>query len=290
VKQRIFVGSSGEAKPVCAALVAQLSATFEVVPWYISFPAGSTTIGSLLDGLQTHDFGVFVLSADDPATVRGKNVTLPRDNVLFEAGLFMGMHGLRRTFLVCPSGTPDLHLLSDIAGVSYVGYDPRASTMDIAVAPVVHQLQQAIALAIKTERAIKVKVSPPKHSLKPGLTWPLKLTFKIKNAEREAVVVESVGFRFVEARPAPNQYVLGGSDHNVAFRRWKMDDPIGNDQYHEVVVLQPGDEVEAWVALDEKHSEVELLDMHRRKSLGVWSYRVTWLGAVPKAQDDELAV
>ena len=48
----------------------------------------------------------------------------PRDNVVFEAGLFGGALGIRRTFILHANGSK---LPSDLLGLTSVRYDPAAS-------------------------------------------------------------------------------------------------------------------------------------------------------------------
>jgi hypothetical protein len=59
-------------------------------------------------------------------TSRDTAVFGPRDNAVFELGLFMGRLGRARTFVVRPSGNA-LKLPSDLAGLTTAAYDwPRA--------------------------------------------------------------------------------------------------------------------------------------------------------------------
>jgi hypothetical protein len=47
--------------------------------------------------------------------------------VLFELGMFMGYLGLERTFFLIPHDARDLHLRSDLAGITYGTYDAKRS-------------------------------------------------------------------------------------------------------------------------------------------------------------------
>jgi predicted nucleotide-binding protein len=67
------------------------------------------------------DFGIFVFSPDDTAEMRGKLFSIPRDNVVYELGLFSGALGTNRCFFVTPLGN-DLHILSDLLGITSGDY------------------------------------------------------------------------------------------------------------------------------------------------------------------------
>ena len=70
----------------------------------------------------TPDYVVSLVTPDDKAVVRGIEYIVPRDNVVFEYGLFLGRLGRDNTFLVTPKNTPDLQIMSDLRGVSTVRY------------------------------------------------------------------------------------------------------------------------------------------------------------------------
>ena len=70
----------------------------------------------------TPDYVVALVTPDDTAAVRGKEYIVPRDNVVFEYGLFLGKLGRDKTFFVTPKNTPDLQIMSDLHGVSTVRY------------------------------------------------------------------------------------------------------------------------------------------------------------------------
>jgi hypothetical protein len=68
---------------------------------------------------------VLVLTPDDWTTSRGERALSPRDNVIFELGLFMGRLGRTRTFIVHQTGA-QVKMPSDLAGVTTAQYDwPR---------------------------------------------------------------------------------------------------------------------------------------------------------------------
>lgn len=68
------------------------------------------------------DYVVALVTPDDTAVIKGKEYIIPRDNVVFEYGLFLGKLGRDKTFFVTPRNTPDLQIMSDLNGVSTVRY------------------------------------------------------------------------------------------------------------------------------------------------------------------------
>jgi CRP/FNR family cyclic AMP-dependent transcriptional regulator len=120
----IFVGSSSEALGVAEPLHATLSQpSVEARLWTLDvFGASNFTIEDLEAQAQQSDFAVLVASPDDVVRSRGKKGAVPRDNVIFELGLFMGACGRKRTFIVQPR-TVDLKLPSDLLGLTTIRYD-----------------------------------------------------------------------------------------------------------------------------------------------------------------------
>ena len=97
-----------------------------VEPWTTSFNPGVSTLDRLIELTGQVDFAAFVFAQDDwtastPATsneiVAGQ--ASPRDNVVFEAGLFGGALGMRRTFILHAEGAK---LPSDLLGLTSVRY------------------------------------------------------------------------------------------------------------------------------------------------------------------------
>src|SRR5262245_19735817 len=137
-KPRIFLGSSAKQEKFLQALTRGLSDIARVEPWMTSFNPGTSTLERLLELTQEVDFAAFVFAQDDWTTVTpaasaqpGPGQASPRDNVVFEAGLFGGVLGMRRTFILHASGAK---LPSDLLGltcVRYAGTMTAAETKDI---------------------------------------------------------------------------------------------------------------------------------------------------------------
>jgi Predicted nucleotide-binding protein containing TIR-like domain len=125
-KPRIFLGSSAKQEKFLQALTRGLSDIARVEPWMTSFNPGTSTLERLLELAREVDFAAFVFAQDDWTTVSppaspepGPGQASPRDNVVFEAGLFGGVLGMRRTFILHASGAK---LPTDLLGLTCVRY------------------------------------------------------------------------------------------------------------------------------------------------------------------------
>src|SRR5690349_18584537 len=117
IKPSIFIGSSSEGLKGAQAIEFQLQQEAEVTIWNEGFfGMGDGTLETLVNSLERFDFAILVLTADDLVISREISFQSPRDNVMFELGLFMGRLGRSRTFIVCNSAEK-LKLPSDLAGV-----------------------------------------------------------------------------------------------------------------------------------------------------------------------------
>jgi hypothetical protein len=164
-KPRIFLGSSGKQAKLLQLLTRGLEDVARVEPWTTSFNPGTTTLGRLLELTREVDFAAFAFAQDDwttntpadaPAPTPGQ--ASPRDNVVFEAGLFGGVLGMRRTFNLHASGAK---LPTDLLGLTCVRYDGSVSV------PVVKAVCQKLRAAIESEgRASRIE----------GLWWQFSLT------------------------------------------------------------------------------------------------------------------
>ncbi|WP_353707361.1 nucleotide-binding protein [Cellulosimicrobium sp. ES-005] len=115
----VFIGSSSEALTVAqnlqVVLESKREANIECTVWNQgTFGASQTTLQSLVGEARESDFAVLVLSADDMVESRQVVGKAPRDNVVFELGLFMGVIGPERVFILPPK--EGVKLPSDLGG------------------------------------------------------------------------------------------------------------------------------------------------------------------------------
>jgi CRP/FNR family cyclic AMP-dependent transcriptional regulator len=119
----LFIGSSTEGQAITNEIYKRLAKKPVVPkPWTDGvFQASSTSIESLVTAAKEADFAALVLTADDMIMSRGKKRPSPRDNVIFELGLFMGALGRERVFILKPKGV-DVRIPSDLLGVVWLEY------------------------------------------------------------------------------------------------------------------------------------------------------------------------
>jgi len=104
---RIFLGSSGKQAKLLQAIARGLADVADVEPWTTTFNPGRSTLDRLVELSQEVDFAAFVFAHDDWITTDASQSgqASPRDNVVFEAGLFGGALGIRRTFILHANGS-----------------------------------------------------------------------------------------------------------------------------------------------------------------------------------------
>ena len=136
-KPRIFLGSSGKQAKLLQALQRGLEDVARVEPWMTSFNPGVTTLERLLELTREVDFAAFVFAQDDwtsntpaaeAAAAADAGQASPRDNVVFEAGLFGGVLGMRRTFILHAKGAK---LPTDLLGMTAVRYPEHLTAADM---------------------------------------------------------------------------------------------------------------------------------------------------------------
>ena len=123
----VFVGSSSQGYKLAQAVQILLNDACEVTIWSQGvFGLNQGNLESLVGVLDDFDFAVLVLTPDDLISSNGVETPSPRDNVLFELGLFMGALGRFRTFIIYDK-TSNLKLPSDLAGVTAATYIPHSN-------------------------------------------------------------------------------------------------------------------------------------------------------------------
>src|SRR6516225_8799854 len=161
-KPRIFLGSSGKQAGLLEAISRGLEDVADVELWMTTFNPGRSTLDRLVELSREVDFAAFVFAQDEWTTTDASQSgqASPRDNVVFEAGLFGGALGIRRTFILHAHGSK---LPTDLLGLTSVRYDPATSSAEVRA------INQKLRKPVETEgRRGQVE----------GLWWQLSLTMR----------------------------------------------------------------------------------------------------------------
>lgn len=137
---RAVIFSSSAGLGAARALQAEAAASIDATIWNQGLIRPSeTTLQALDRATHEYDFAVIMLSSDDELA-DGRRV--PRDNVIFEAGLFIHAFGLPRVLLVVPHGD-QVKLPSDLDGLTQARYQSQRSdgNLQAALGPVADQLR-----------------------------------------------------------------------------------------------------------------------------------------------------
>lgn len=134
----VLLASSTESRTIARDLRARLPVSWRTILWDEGvMTPGQSSWQSLLDIGEQLDAAVLLLSADDALICRNEQHDVPRDNVIFEAGLFMGLLGPDRALLVQDSAVV-LKLPSDLDGITKIRYphpddgDDLRASVDLA--------------------------------------------------------------------------------------------------------------------------------------------------------------
>lgn len=148
MKPKLFIGSSVESLDIAYAIQESMEYTAEVTVWTQGiFELSKYSLDSLIDALETFDFGIFVFSPDDITIMRGTEKPAVRDNVIFELGMFIGNLGKERAFILAPRGSEDkISFPTDLLGLTPALYDPNRQDGNIlaAIGPACSKISKSI--------------------------------------------------------------------------------------------------------------------------------------------------
>jgi predicted nucleotide-binding protein len=143
-RPRVFIGCSVPGLSVAQALQLLLEYSANCQVWNQSVMNLSTsTLENLINALHDFEFAIFALTPDDQTQQRDRFGMTPRDNVIFELGLFIGYLGPKRTFMVRPRGV-DLLLPTDLLSIEAADYDSEDDNLVSALGTAATRIKLAI--------------------------------------------------------------------------------------------------------------------------------------------------
>jgi predicted nucleotide-binding protein len=143
----LFLGSSVEGLTIAQEVQLGLKHDkIKVRPWSMPgvFGPGGVSIDVLMKEVHLSDFAAFVFGPDDKVFSREEEYEAPRDNVVFELGLFMGQLDRNRSFIV-KDHHADIKIPTDLLGVTPITYVAKmGEDLSAPVATICTELRKVI--------------------------------------------------------------------------------------------------------------------------------------------------
>lgn len=120
---RLLIASTREGLNHAGALKALLSPKLDTTVWNEGFfSAGEFALESLEEHSRDYDGALVIATADDRVISRSGESAAPRDNLIFEFGLFVAVFGRRRALLLVEEHADGVKVPSDINGLTYLPF------------------------------------------------------------------------------------------------------------------------------------------------------------------------
>ena len=122
----LFIGCSSESLDVANQIHLGLKNDRVItVVWNQGvFGPSGVLVDVLLKAASEADFAAFVFAPDDKVLSKMIDSDAPRDNVVFEMGLFIGILGIERTFII-KNEHVNIKIPSDLLGITPIAYRVR---------------------------------------------------------------------------------------------------------------------------------------------------------------------
>ncbi len=193
---KIFIVSSGRSKALAQRVCFHLTQQFKGVKGFDcdvwcsdTFQPGDYTLQRLVETCGSSDFAVILLTKDDQTNKKNTQVLAPRDNCIFELGLFLGGLMFQHTRCIILSSVAPCALPTDIDGITVIPFNEPPDTenaplqeLDEAVkntVPVIANSVQAYGPLLRLEISPKTllqmeKLDVYRGCLKPSSTVTVK--------------------------------------------------------------------------------------------------------------------
>ena len=129
-RRDVFLGyCSGSSKTAAAVKRYLLSLAATVLDWQTDLIPGRTILEQIEQAASRCQSGIFLFTQDDElVSPSKKEIAAPRDNVVFEAGYFIGLKGKRHVLVVRETGSK---MPADLGGDIYASLPDRGDIKPI---------------------------------------------------------------------------------------------------------------------------------------------------------------
>lgn len=199
---KVFIVSSSEYLHLAEAVASNLQ-SFNVFIWNLYvFKPGETAVESLTKTISESDFSIVLLTPDDEIRSRNLQQQAPRDNVLIEYGLSIGLLGVKRTFYLYEKDS-NVKIPTDIIGINGVQYSKVHSEDQTEIANSLRPICKNIELRIN-EIGIRKRNIPSEFDFKPHVDiYYYKKDFTKEIAESIAIQLRNHNINFTLKKHDP---------------------------------------------------------------------------------------
>jgi hypothetical protein len=129
-RRDVFLGYSSASEGTAEAIKRYLlSLGAKVLDWQTDFIPGRTILDQIEQAATRSVGGIFLFTKDDDLANHGQaDLAVPRDNVVFEAGYFIGLKGKRNVLIIRESGSK---MPADLGGDIYASLRDKNSIAPI---------------------------------------------------------------------------------------------------------------------------------------------------------------
>ncbi|WP_395708706.1 nucleotide-binding protein [Reyranella sp.] len=129
-RRDVFLGYCSTSSAIAAEVKIHLQALgAHVLDWQTDFIPGRSILEQIEHAAARSIAGVFLFTKDDDLAVESPSaVAVPRDNVVFEAGYFIGLKGKQNVLIIRESGSK---MPADLGGDVYAALPDRSSITPI---------------------------------------------------------------------------------------------------------------------------------------------------------------
>jgi hypothetical protein len=115
MRSQIFIGSSVEGLKYVELIKNYLEGVGDFITWTTAFTQNRSALDSLIKKTKLSEFAILIATCDDLTLKRNEIISEPRDNIVFEFGLFTGASGIDNVFLLAEESA---NLPSDLEGIT----------------------------------------------------------------------------------------------------------------------------------------------------------------------------
>jgi hypothetical protein len=230
---KIFIGSSTSGLEVAYAIQEVLDHDADITIWDQGvFDLTSSILTELMNALNTFDFAIFVFTADDPINFKDEELLAVRDNVIFEAGLFLGRLGAGKVFFIKPRNIKRIKLPTDLLGILPGDYDETRENLNAAVGAFCNKVRKNLK-KFKTGSTQTL----PQFNLSKIRENSTRHEVKILNDNGDAIATKKLNFTVIEESVAAREHSAFCDSNSMTWDEIEIKaiDKLGNNLYIEQI-------------------------------------------------------